>query len=86
MAGEGRIFTVNALLVSLATVASTRQCCGLLILQRLRQKQYIVTRTDPGLAGYPTFKRLHGKMRPRLGGSRGLADRAIRLTYHVARG
>ena len=45
------------------------------MLQRLRQSQYILTRGDPGSAGYPTFKHLNGKMRLRLGGLPGLADR-----------
>ena len=52
--------------------------------QRLRQRQYIVTRADPGLVGYPTFKRLHGKMRPQLGGLPGLQPASAGyLTYHV---
>ena len=42
-----------------------------------RIKGYRVS--DPGLAGYPTLKRLHGKMLPRLRGLPGLADRATRL-------
>ena len=62
---------------------STFQCCGfllsLLMLQGLGQRQYIATQAHPGLAGYPTFKRLHGKTRPRLGGLPGLVDRATRL-------
>ena len=36
-------------------------------------------KSDPGLAGYPTLKRLHGKILPRLRGLPGLADRATRL-------
>ena len=35
--------------------------------------------SDPGQAGYPTLKRLHGKIWPRLRGLPGLADRATRL-------
>ena len=35
--------------------------------------------SDHGWAGYPTLKRLHGKIWPRLGGLPGLADRATRL-------
>ena len=35
--------------------------------------------SDPGYAGYPTLKRLHGKISPRLRGLPGLADRATRL-------
>ena len=54
IAGERRILAVNALLLSLASLAPTFQCCGfllsLLMLQRLHQRQYIVTRADPGLA------------------------------------
>ena len=49
------------------------------MLQRLCQRQYIVTRTDPGLAGYLTFKRLHDKTRPQMGGLHGLTDRTTRL-------
>ena len=35
--------------------------------------------SDPGQAGYPTLKRLHGKIWPRLRGLPGLADWATRL-------
>ena len=35
--------------------------------------------SDPDQAGYPTLKRLHGKIWPRLKGQRGLVDRATRL-------
>ena len=35
--------------------------------------------SDPGLAGYPTLKRLHGKILPQLRGLPGLANRAARL-------
>lgn len=56
MAGEGRILAVNALLLSLASRPLTFQCRGfllsLLMLQLLRQRQYIVTRADPGWVGY----------------------------------
>ena len=38
--------------------------------------------SSPGWAGYPTLKRLHGKMWPRLWGLAGLADRATRLDGH----
>ena len=34
---------------------------------------------DPGLAGYPTLRRLHGKLSPRRTGFPHLADRATRL-------
>ena len=58
MAFEERNLTVNAHLLSLASLASTFQCCGflvsLLMLQRFCQMQYIVTQANPGLAGYPT--------------------------------
>ena len=73
---------VDALLLSLASLASTFQCCDFLVsrltLQRLLQRQYIVTRANHGLAGYPTFKNSHGKIRPRLGGLPSLADQAPR--------
>ena len=49
------------------------------MLQGLGQRKYIATRAHPGLAGYPTFKRLHCKTQPRLGGLPGLVDRATRL-------
>ena len=71
MAGEGRILAINALLVSIASLASTFHCCGflltLLMRQRRRvcQRQNIVTQTDLGLVGYPTIKRLHDKMADR---------------------
>ena len=35
--------------------------------------------TFSAVAGYPTLKRLHGKIWPRLGGLPGLADRATGL-------
>ena len=35
--------------------------------------------TYPGLVGYPTLKRLHGKILPRLRGLPGLADRTTHL-------
>ena len=35
--------------------------------------------SDPDYVGYPTLKRLHGKICPRLRGLPGLADRATRL-------
>ena len=35
--------------------------------------------SNPGKAGYPTLKRLHGKICPRLRWLPGLADRATRL-------
>ena len=72
--GEGCILAVNALLLSLASPGSTLQWCGffflplLMHLQRLHQRQYIVTQADPGLVDYPTFKRLHDKMRRGEGG------------------
>ena len=57
MAGEGRILAVDALLLLLASLALTFQCCGFLLpffmLQHLHQRKYIVTRSDPGLASYP---------------------------------
>ena len=60
MAFEGRNLPVNTLLLSLAFLASTFKCCGfllsLLMLQRFRQRQYMVTLANPGLPGYPTFK------------------------------
>ena len=49
------------------------------MLQGLGQRQYIATQAHPCLAGYPTFKRLHGKTQPWLGGLPGLVDRATRL-------
>ena len=56
MAGGGRILAVNALSTLTSYSCSTFQCCDFLLsplmLQRLRQGQYIVTRADPGLAGY----------------------------------
>ena len=71
MAGEGRILVVNALLLSLATLASTFQCCGLLLsLQCLHQRHYIVTRADPGWTGCPFWYTGH----PVSAGN---------LTYHV---
>lgn len=45
MAEERRILAINALLLPLAALASTFQCCGfllsILMLQRLRQRQCI---------------------------------------------
>ena len=35
--------------------------------------------SDPGYLGYPTLKRLNGKISPRLGGLPSLADLAARL-------
>ena len=37
--------------------------------------------SDPGKVGYPTLKRLYGKIWPRLRGLSGLADRAIRFGW-----
>ena len=63
------------------------QCCGCLLLplimmQSHRQSEFCANlmyhESDPGQAGYPTLKRLHGKIWPRLRGLPGLADRATR--------
>ena len=55
LGAEGSIFAINALLLLLATLASTFQCCSLLLslltLEDLGQRQYFVTRSDPGLVG-----------------------------------
>ena len=42
--------------------------------------------SDPDYVGYPTLKRLHGKIWPRLRGLPGLADRANRLggSHHLS--
>ena len=42
-------------------------------------REFDVSRIRPRLGGYPTLKRLHGKILPRLRGLPGLADRASRL-------
>ena len=41
--------------------------------------KWILRESDPGKASYPTLKRLHGKIWPRLRGLPGLANRATRL-------
>ena len=75
------LFSLNPL----TSLASTFQyCCFLLslnlMLQCLRQRQYIVTQAHPRLVGYPNFKRLNGlKCDP--GRLPGLADWATRLGW-----
>ena len=71
MAGEGRILAVNAFLLSLATLASTFQSSGFFIITfnatKPPPKELYWDTSRPRVGGYPTFKRLHGKMRPRTG-------------------
>ena len=70
-AGKPRVLAINALLHSLVAVAATRQCSGFLLLtlimmQSHRQNEICANlmyhESDPGQAGYPTLKRLHGKI------------------------
>ena len=55
----------------------------LIIMQSHRQNEFCANlmyhKSDPGQAGYPTLKRLHGKIWPRLRELPGLADRATCL-------
>ena len=76
-AGKPRVLAINALLHSLVTLAATRQGNGfllltLIIMQSHRQSEFCANlmyhESDPGQAGYPTLKRLHGKILPRLRG------------------
>ena len=87
-AGKPRVLAINALLHSLVALAATRQCNSfllltLIIMQRHRESEFCANlmyhESDPGQAGYPTLKRLHGKIWPRLRGLPGLADRATHL-------
>ena len=63
------------------------QCCGFLLLpfmmQSHRQSEFCANlmyhESDPCLAGYPTLKRLNGKILPWLRGLPGLADRDTRF-------
>ena len=64
------------------------QCNGfilltLIMIQRHRQREFcenlMYHQSDPGQAGNPTLKRLHGKIWLRLRGSPGLVDGATRL-------
>ena len=70
-AGKPRVLAINELLPSLVVLAATRQCNGflllaLMIMQSHRQSEFCANlmchESDPGQAGYPTLKRLHGKI------------------------
>ena len=87
---------INALLHSLAAVAATFSAVAfyqlpLIIMQSHRQSEFranlMYHESDPGQAGYPTLKRSHGKIWPRLRGLPGLAVQAPALaghpTYHA---
>ena len=64
-----RVLAINALLHSLAVVAATFSAVLLLpliMMQSHRQSEFCANlmyhESDPGQAGYPTLKRLHGKI------------------------
>ena len=70
-AGKPRVLVINALLHSLVALATTRQCNGfllltLIIMQSHRKSEFCANlmyhESDPGKAGYPTLKRLHGEI------------------------
>ena len=92
-ASKPRFLAINTLLHSLADLASTFSAVALqmgslilllpLVMPSHRQNEFCANlmypESDPGWAGYPTLKRLHGKIWSRLRGLPGLADRATRL-------
>ena len=70
-AGKPRVLAINALLHSLAALAETFSdlalyCLPLIMMQSHRQSEFcgnlMYYESDPGQAGYPTLKRLHGKI------------------------
>ena len=72
-AGKPRVLAINALLHSLAALASNFSAVALalilllpLIIPSHRQSEFFANlmypESDPGWAGYPTLKHLHGKI------------------------
>ena len=88
-ASKPRVFAINALLHSLVCSCCNLQCDGFLLLTLImmpshRQSEFCANlmyhESNPGQAGHPTLKRLHGKIWPRLRGQPDLLDRAARLS------
>ena len=85
-AGKPRVLAINPLLHSLAALAATSSAVAfyllpLITMQSHRQSEFDVWRIRPRKASYPTLKRLHGKILPRLRGLPGLPDQATRLGW-----
>ena len=89
-AGKPRVLAINALLHTLVALAATRQCNGngfllltFIMMQSHGQSEFCANlmyhESDPGQAGYPTSKRLHGKTWSRPRGLPVLADPVTRL-------
>ena len=94
-AGKPHVLALNALLTCCSQSGCNLQHCSILFLllimvQSHCQSEFCLNlmyhESDPDYVGYPTLKRLHGKIWPRLRGLPGLADRATRLggSHHLS--